>query len=281
MHDSDWIRDGTTSWPRLYGRESTVIPASSVFFGMYDPKAAAEYGFQPDWIDYITNGISDAAGLKKDLVENFTAEYSPKDKNKRELMIDTPSLSHEDESHSFTIMNMRWPLYNKSLPSREDVEIELENWRILDYSCGCGTGKSVGEICSMRFEYCSPWYELSDKEYDRILYESTEAKFYGKIMCRHIAKGLADDGRYLVFNKDRFYSMLPKMTRAISKALGDSKKIKMKEMDVVLNPFIQELGFGDILEYYRENLISQRKMEPLKEKLVRKLGSPNTKRLQI
>lgn len=279
MKESEWITKGTTSFPRWDGRTFTVIPASSIFFAMYEPNVLVEkYGYPKDEIKYITGFLSHSFGYKEELLENITVKIRPISEGyKRDLGAEVSSAEKEGLYYVATLMNLLFPPVNLNLPSRRDVINEVKNWKVLDYRCGCGRGSSIDEYCSMPFDCCSPW-GISLEEYNESFEDETVSKFYGKVLCKHEASGLAKTGRYRIFNQEMFQSLFNRMMRALSNASKEGEKLMQTEMDVALNSYIREMGFGDILEYFKQIHKSETYIEPIEERLVRKLGRPTISR---
>lgn len=278
MHNDVWIREGTISWPRRSGRESTVLPAGSAFLAMYDPeKAVKRYGRDPDFMDYVSVFLSETIGygVEKELLENFNVEFSPKIRNKRELKANVSSLYEKDVEYVVNLNNLRWPLPPLRMLPREEVLLSVKALEIYDGSCTCPRLTSVGECRSMPFDYCSHWFNMSAGEYQRILADSNEEKPYGKIMCKHQAKALVEDGRYgPVFNEELFYLQLDNMLSALSDAPKEHGKLKAEEMDKVIKPHIMEMGFDVVIEYFKKKRQMDATIESMEEKIVRKLGRP-------
>ena len=97
MHDSNWIKKGTTAFPRPYGRESTVYRASNVFFAMYDPKIAVKhYGYHEGEIGHLTDFLCSNFGFDAELMENTMVDFDPKDRKKRDIKITVSSWRKKD-----------------------------------------------------------------------------------------------------------------------------------------------------------------------------------------
>lgn len=280
MKDAEWIAKGTTSFPRWDGRTFTVIPASSVFYAMYNPKILVEeYGHSAQLINYMTDFLANSFGYKSHLLENVTVKLYPVSSDyKRDLKAAVSSDEEEGLFYTVTLMNTLFPRTKQELPTKEDVLIEARNWRVLDYRCGCGRGETVDEYCSMPSDYVSRW-GISLEEFNRSFSDEGVSKFYGKVTCKHVMRGVFETGRYFVLDMDEFQSRLPRMMRALSDASKEDEKLKQEKMDIALNPLIREMGFGDLLDYYEQLYKTRLELEPIEERLVRKLGKPRARRL--
>jgi len=273
MKDSYWIKNGTTSFLRWDGINSTVIPATSVFYAMFKPKVL-EYYYEPDWINYIVNYLCENFKYNKELLNNVEVKVKPlKSPNNRDLSVVVSSVEKKNVKHKSALMSLLFAPFDTDIPTREDIIKEAKNWRVLDYSCGCGRGTSIDEYCSMPYDYCAEW-EITPEDYSRSFKDETLPKFYGKVLCKHEASGLVESGRYRVFNMDEFVLMLPMMMRSLNYASRDGEKLSQKEMDIALNPFIQELGFGEIRNYIKKLYNQDRELRTHEERLIRTLGKP-------
>lgn len=275
MKDIDWLEKGTTYFPKLNSTNFTVIPASSVFYAMYKPEILKKY-YGPEMIDYVTDFLCKNFRYKKELMENVKTKITPSDKPvTRDLSVEVSSSANKKLKYKVTLMNTLFSPLNE-IPTRKDIVTEAENWRVLDYVCGCGRGTTVDQYCSLDYPNCAEW-NIPYEEWDRTFKDETVSKFYGKVLCKHGATGLFETGRYRVFNMHEFIMMFPFMLRSLRYACKDGEKLSQMEMDVALNPIIQELGFGEIRDYIKKLYDQERELENHKERLVRILGRPERK----
>lgn len=293
--DVEWINKGTISWPRTitskrfnveYGRESNVLRSSAVFFGLYDPKEAVEeYNIPSSWVDFMTNELSkNIETVDKESWKNFNVKFEPKEKNKRslkrEFSASVSSISRKHKRHRVNLSNLGYYTRREDMPEGEKVLSEFRSFLNYRGSCTCESLSERGEICSMPPEYCSTWFGVSLGGYNDILIDPEESKFYGNLICRHQMKTAKEDDRYPhLLNEKRFYELLPHMALAIMNTPKTRNKIRIRDLDITLAPFIKEMGFGYIPEYIRENRVLGSRMENMEERIVRTIGRPYIRQL--
>jgi hypothetical protein len=280
---SELIRNATISWPiptdsarehYTPGRESNVIRASSVFFGMYDPREMEKFGFNGDFLSYLTDYLGRIRGYDSKLIEDFkVVKYSPEDKTKRDVKrdFDATVTSHEVEGKTYLVKLGNLPYKVSAGATDREVFNEFLALLNLSSSCGCDAHERKGSNCSMPSDYYSQWFDVPPEEYDRILFDSTESKPYGHLVCKHQVKVLVDDGRFPhIFNKMRFYSEFPSMMKAI-RGIG-KKTPTVGDIDRALLPSIKRMSLGAITQYLHDRKILDKGTVETKNEVLKRIG---------
>jgi len=256
MHDIHWILNGTTNWQRDDGNFN-VLPSTQIFTGLYSRyDLEHRYGIDRELLSSCENAMSKGLGL--DQMAVFSGERISGNESKREATYRVKSRSEEGREYTVVLRNL--PLPTDNFETRTECLKNIQLW------CNCGFGMYEGKICSMPYEACKPWGMELD-EYDRRMKIN---KPIGEAWCSHGFKPLQLSNVHPLFDLARYASVFPRAARLIIHEYEEKGKLKVKELDMVLNSLNRILGFQDVSSYFK----NQKRREMELKKLERTVYSP-------